>query len=218
MKRSVICAAALVLLGASPALTHRIDEYLQASTLLVSAGRLQLEVRLAPGIEIAEKVLDSIDLDHNGVLSNAEQRVYALRLLHDLDVTLDGRPVNLSLTSLRFDRMAALRDGTGEVQLVFAANLPSGGEVRRLVFENRHRPEISAYLVNSLVPEDPAIRIAKQERNYQQSIYQLEYIQTTAAVESTAGVSMFWLLAIIGFIVAAADEVRRRTRRNRTAT
>jgi hypothetical protein len=80
MKRSIICAAALVLLGASPALAHRIDEYLQATTLLVSSGRLQLEVRLAPGIEIAQKVLDSIDLDGNGVLSNAEQRVYALRL------------------------------------------------------------------------------------------------------------------------------------------
>ena len=211
MKRSVISATALLALCASPALAHRVDEYLQAATLLVSSGRLQLDMRLVPGIEVAQKVLDSIDLDHNGVLSSAEQRTYALHVLRDLYLTLDARPIGLSLTSLRFDRIPALRDGTGEIQLLFDADLPSGGEVRRLVLENRHRPKISVYLVNSLMPDDPAIRIAKQERNYQQSIYELEYVQqASTAAESTAGVSMFWLLAIVGFSLAAADEVRRR--------
>jgi hypothetical protein len=214
MKRSVIGTTALLVLCASPALAHRVDEYLQAATLLVSSGRLQLDLRLVPGIEVAQKVLDAIDLDHDGVLSGAEQRAYGLRVLSELYLTLDGRPITLSLTTLRFDRSAALRDGTGEIQLLFDADVPSGGEVRRLVLENRHRPRISAYLVNSLVPDDPAIRIVKQGRNYQQSIYELEYVQqATTAAESTAGVSMFWLLAIIGFIVAAADEVRRRVSR-----
>jgi hypothetical protein len=217
MKRAVIGATALAVLSATPVLAHRIDEYLQAATLLVSSGRLHLELRLAPGSEIAQKVIASIDVDHDGVVSSAEQRAYGLRVMHDLDLTLDAKPIQLALTSLRFERSAALLAGTGEIQLVFDAELPSGGEVRRLVFENRHRPEISAYLVNSLVPDDPAIHIAQQQRNYQQSIYALDYTQqATAAAGSSTGVSMFWLLALAGFIVAAADELRRRVFRKQS--
>ena len=74
MRRSVLVSAATLILCASPAVAHRIDEYLQAATLLVSSGRLQLELRLAPGSEIARKVLESIDLNRDGDL---ELRLHA---------------------------------------------------------------------------------------------------------------------------------------------
>jgi hypothetical protein len=219
MRRSVLVSAATLILCASPAVAHRIDEYLQAATLLVSSGRLQLELRLAPGSEIARKVLESIDLNRDGVLSGAEQRSYALRVMRDLYVTLDSKPIVLSLTSVRYDRVAALVDGTGEIQLAFAGDLPSIGEARKLVLENRHRPEMSVYLANSLVPDDPAIRIVKQERNYSQSTYTLEYAQraVTSAASTSTGLSLFWLLAIGGFVIAAFDELRRRIMRRSKA-
>ena len=53
--------------------------------------------------------------------------------------------------------------------------LPRGGPNRRLIFENHHESRIAAYLVNCLVPRDPDIRITAQNRNYQQSFYQLDY-------------------------------------------
>ncbi len=219
MKRPLVVAGAMLALSAVPALAHRVDEYLQAATLLVSSNRVKLELRLVPGMEIAQKVLDTIDLDHNTVLSDAEQRTYALQVMRDLRFTLDARPIELELASVRFDGMTELREGTGEIQLIFAADLPQGGEHRRLGFENRHRPWMSVYLVNSLMPEDPGIIIKKQQRNYRQSVYELEYVQhATAAADSAGGVLVFWLLAVTGAIVAAADELRRRLIRRKTGS
>ena len=48
---------------------------------------------------------------------------------------------------------------------------------RRLIFENHHQSRIAAYLVNCLVPHDRDIRFVAQNRNQQQSFYQLDYVQ-----------------------------------------
>lgn len=70
-----------------------------------------------------------------------------------------------------------MQGGLGEIQLEFDADLPPGGPNRTLIFENHHQSRIGAYLVNCLVPNDPAIQIRAQHRNYQQSFYQLDYAQ-----------------------------------------
>jgi hypothetical protein len=69
------------------------------------------------------------------------------------------------------------KEGLGEIQIEFSATLPRGGPNRRLVLENRHQRRIAAYLVNCLVPRDPDIRIVAQDRNEQQSVYRLDYVQ-----------------------------------------
>ena len=55
---------------------------------------------------------------------------------------------------------------------------------------------IAAYLVNTLVPRDPDIRITAQNRNYQQSFYQLDYVQTGGA----APVFVAWRLGAGGWL------------------
>ncbi len=70
-----------------------------------------------------------------------------------------------------------MREGRGEIQLEFNADVPSGGPNRRLIFENHHQRRIAAYLVNCLVPRDLDIRVTAQNRNYRQSFYQLDYVQ-----------------------------------------
>ena len=71
-----------------------------------------------------------------------------------------------------------MMDGRGEIQLDVDANVPHGGHNRRLVFENHHESRIAAYLVNCLVPSDPDIRVTAQDRNYDQSFYRLDYVET----------------------------------------
>ena len=73
-----------------------------------------------------------------------------------------------------------MKEGSGEIQLDFDAELPGGGRNRKLTFENRHLSRIAAYQVNCLVPRDPDIRIAAQVRNYSQSVYELQYEDTSA--------------------------------------
>lgn len=209
MKRAVVLSA-LALCLATPALAHRIDEYLQASTLLVSAGRLELSMRLAPGVAVASTVLDGIDIDRDGTLSDAEQQQYGNHLLQDLFVTLDDTPVVLRLVAWRSSTVEAMRRGQGEIQLEFAAALPAGGTQRRLVFENRHHSAIGAYLVNALVPERE-IRITGQTRNYRQSVYELAYEQAPAVAGSVSFASLLrWGLVLAAIVIVIRNAVTLR--------
>lgn len=177
MKARLAAAGAILLLAGTHASAHRLDEYLQATTISVEKDRVQAEIRLAPGVAVFSSVLTSIDIDADGVISEAEQRAYAERVLGDLSLTIDGNRLQLRLGSSKFARIEEMKEGRGEIQLEFYADVPRGGPNRKLIFENQHQSRVAAYLVNCLVPGDPDIRITAQNRNYQQSFYQLDYVQ-----------------------------------------
>jgi len=103
------------------------------------------------------------------VISETEQRAYAERVLHDLSIGIDSHRLTPQMLSMKFPTMDEMKDGLGEIQLEFKIDLPRGGRNRKLTFENHHQSRIAAYQVNCLLPRDPAIRIAAQERNYSQS-------------------------------------------------
>ena len=88
------------------------------------------------------------------------------------------------LVSVEFPAVEDMKEGLGEIQIEFSADLPRGGPNRRLIFENHHQSRIAAYLVNCLVPRDRDIRIVAQNRNEQQSFYQLDYVQAGARSDS----------------------------------
>jgi hypothetical protein len=176
MKAS-LSAAAILLLIRTPAIGHRLDEYLQATLISVGKDRIQAQIRLVPGVAVLPVVLGSIDTDADGAVSEAEQGAYAERVLRDLSLTVDGDRLRLRLVSRRFPKIEEMKEGLGEIQLEFEADAPRGGRKRRLVFENHHQSPIAVYLVNCLVPRDPDIRITAQNRNYQQSFYEVDYTE-----------------------------------------
>lgn len=167
---------------AAPAFAHRLDEYLQATTIGLEKTRVTVELRLTPGVAVLPTVLPSIDTDGDGALSAAEQRAYAERVLRDVSFTIDGKPASLRLVSASYPKFEEMKDGLGDIVLNCDVQLPPGGPRRRLEFENHHQSRIAAYLVNCLFPSDPAIRVTAQNRNYDQSFYQLEY--TNGAVRA----------------------------------
>jgi len=134
-------------------------------------------MRLIPGVAVSSFVLANIDTNADGVISEAEQRAYAERVLRDLSITVDGQRVRPTLVSQKFPSIEQIKEGLGEIQIEFTVDLPPGGPQRRIVLENHHQNAISAYLVNCLVPSDPSIRILAQNRNETQSFYQLDYMQ-----------------------------------------
>jgi HupE / UreJ protein len=69
-----------------------------------------------------------------------------------------------------------MRQGIGEIHITFIADLPRGGADRTLTYENHHQSRLAAYLVNCLVPRDKNIRITGQNRNEDQSFYQLDFV------------------------------------------
>lgn len=200
VRLAAVTAALLSLGGVASA--HRLDEYLQATLITVGQDHVQASMRLIPGVAVASSVIASIDSDGDGVLSAAEQRAYAERVLGDLSLTLDGNRLRPQLVSLSFPSIEQMKEGLGEIELEFTADLPRGGPDRRLILENRHQDRKAAYLVNALVPRDPDIRIVAQNRNEQQSFYELDYVQGGVASESRLRqwwTSVRWWIDGVGF-------------------
>ena len=178
MRTRLAAAGAILLWFGTTASAHRLDEYLQATTISLEKDRVEVQVRLAPGVAVFPIVLAGIDTDADSVISEAERQAYADRVLGDLLLTVDGNRLQLRIVSSEFARIEEMKEGMGEIRLEFTADIPRGGANRRLVFENRHQSAIAAYLVNCLVPRDPDIRITAQDRDYRQSYYQLDYAQS----------------------------------------
>jgi hypothetical protein len=198
-------AAAVIFLMGMPAFAHRLDEYLQGTIITVEKDRVQAQMTLTPGVAILPFLISSIDTDKDGVISETEQRAYAERVLHELSLGIDGHRLTPRLRSIRFPIMDEMNEGRGEIQLDFTVDLPRGGRSRKLTFENHHQSGIAAYQVNVLVPRDSDIRIAKQDRNYTQSFYRLEYEQTGVASDqqSFPSWSDFEWLVMIALLLSA---------------
>jgi hypothetical protein len=192
MKRAV----AMLLLAAAHLYAHRLDEYLQATLISVDKNRVDAFVRLIPGIAVANAVISSIDTNGDGVISEAEQQAYAQRVLSDLSLSIDGRALKPRLKSVDFPAIEEMNQGIGEIKIEFAADLPQDGIHRKLVLDNHHEGRISAYLVNCLVARDKDIQIGTQNRNENQSHYELNYTQSDARPGIAVPLAMIGLVLL----------------------
>ena len=210
-RRVVLCAAAL--LAATPAGAHRLDEYLQATTIAVEKGRVQLDMRLTPGVAVFPAVFAGIDSDADGAASMAEQRAYAQRVQDEVSLMADGVRVPLRLVAATFAAVTLLQEGRGQIELRFEADVPPAA-TRRLTFENHHERRIGVYLVNALMPRDADIRLGAEQRSDDQSLYQLDYADASAPTSAQSFSAYLtpwgWLdAALVAFIAALALVGRR---------
>ena len=183
-RRSAVLTVAILLLCAASAWAHRIDEYLQATILTLQPQGMQASMRLIPGVLVAPSVIAAIDTNHDGVFSPSEEQAYANRVLAEISISLDGQSLAPQLRSWHFPEPAEMRNGLGEIQLVYTAALPSGEAHRSLILSNHHQRPSSVYLMNALIPEESNLHILAQKRNETQSVYELDYQQTAAASSS----------------------------------
>ncbi len=166
----------LLLLLASDALAHRLDEYLQATRVSVATNRIDISIDLTPGVAVVNQVLAIIDKDRDGHVSHAECDAYAQSVLKDIRIRLDESVLALSLVDASFPALHEVKGGLGVIRIKATAPvgpLPAGRHALSLT--NAYLPAISVYLVNALVPKDRAIRITKQSRDELQKEYRLEF-------------------------------------------
>ena len=114
MKSSLTVGLLLGWLGV-PGSAHRLDEYLQATTIALAPHRVQAQIRLTPGVAVFPAVVPTIDLNRDGLISSDEQRAYAERVLGDLSLTLDGEPLKFRLSSAKFPGIDEMKEGRGEI-------------------------------------------------------------------------------------------------------
>ena len=182
---------ALVLFRAE---AHRLDEYLQATLIGVTRDGIDLEIQLTPGVAVLPAWMAVVDQDRDGQISPAEERAYVDRVLHDVELRVDGAPAPLSLIEARFPSLEAMREGLGAI-VIKLRSVRSGHELR---FENRHLPRVSAYLVNCLASPSDGLAVGRQNRDEAQRSIEFEY-SFGAVSESGAA----WWPALIAVPLAA---------------
>lgn len=178
MRPGLPCLVWLLGLAAWPStgLAHRLDEYLQATIVAIEPGKVRLEMNLTPGVEVADKVLASIDLDHNGVISDNEATAYSQLLRRGITVRLDQHRLPLKVTSMKFPELTELRTGWGIIQIEFCAPIrPLAPGPHKLTLMNRHLPGMSVFLFNAAQPRSASVRITAQKRNENQSSGEIDF-------------------------------------------
>jgi hypothetical protein len=213
-KRTALVLAWLTLVASGTTLSaHRRDEYLQAARLAVEPRRVELQLDLTPGIDIAEGVVGDVDRDRNGTLTRDEQRAYVDGVLGTVELRVDGHLLHLQPVTSMFPGLDAMRRGEGTIQLRTAATIPrlSAGD-HELAFRNRHRPDVSVYLANALVPDGDRIAITAQRRDVAQRDLTIAYVVRHQGVMTTP----VWLLGALSATLLAGFFAPRFRRRART--
>jgi hypothetical protein len=172
----VLAVACAWLAAAAGLNAHQLDEYVQATLVSIEKGRVTLEVKLTPGVDIAPQVVAAIDRDADGRISEPEADAYAATVVGSLTLEVDGRARAVTLASRTFPAPAEMSEGLGTIRLKATAEFPaaSGGS-HQVFYRNLHRPELSVYLANALVPDDKAISIRGQQRDVQQRELRIDY-------------------------------------------
>ena len=184
---------ALMFAMAAPAFAHRLDEYLEATMLSVERDHVEGFVQLVPGVAVSQRVIASIDANGDGVISKEEGDAYARKALGDVSLSADGERLETRLVAAEYPEMWRLKEGMGEIEVEFRAELPHGGGHRSLVFENHHESGMAAYLANTLVPQDARIAITGQRRSVNQSHYEVDFDDVGAAATASGWERVSWL-------------------------
>ena len=156
-------------LVAMSAHAHRTSGLLQASLVDVQAAQVGVEVTLLPGMDMASKVYALLDTDGDGGISESERSAWGKEFLSRQTVTLDGRPLPITLQSVRAAPLSEMKEGHSEIVVHFIADLGPGVRgAHALMCANRYSPVPCSYQSNGLVPKDPSVRITAHRRDEQQ--------------------------------------------------
>jgi hypothetical protein len=169
-------AAGLTALATAPVSAHRLDEYLQAARIAIDPGRVRIELDLTPGMAVAPAIVAGIDRDRNGSVAADEGQAYAERVLREIQLEVDGRPLSLQLTSRSFPAIPAMLGGEGTIQIQLTAAVPTlAAGAHRVLYRNAHRPDIGVYLANALVPASTRVMVLSQTRDRDQRELVIDY-------------------------------------------
>ena len=176
--RSAVFVILFLLALRASARAHRLDEYLQATTIALAHDHILLHLRLTPGVDVAENVIRQIDRNGDGRLSFAERQSYVWQITQRLSFSLNGHSDRLLAEVAKFPSLTAMRTGTGviDLQIRIQTGLQKGNY--HLAYNNRGAGPETVWLVNCLQPQDPEIHIVQQKRSETQSSYLLDFAVT----------------------------------------
>ncbi len=156
--------------AASPAFAHRAEGFLQASLVGVSPSLIEVEVTLAPGIDTAPRFLSLLDTNGDRTVPTAESFAWAAKFMATQRVTLDGKPLPLTLLHVMAGPVDEMTTGHGGVLVRFTAD---PGTVtpgpHTIVCANHYAALPGTFQTNGLVPKIPGVRITSHRRDERQT-------------------------------------------------
>jgi hypothetical protein len=177
-----IGSVAILLVLPVTMLAHRLDEYLQATRLSLALDRVVLKMDLTPGVDVAPLIFALINTNRDGRISEAEGRAYANQVLKETVLEVDGHRQHLDLVSSQFPSFREMSAGTGTIRIEARAVWASAPGRHLLFYQNNHRPDLGAYLVNALIPASRDIEITTQDRDSRQREIRLGFdVQSSTA-------------------------------------
>ena len=194
---SVLCLL-FVYAAHHPAAAHVLDQYLQVTQIALAPNNVRIELRLIPGVQVAERICALIDTDGDRQITKAEEQVYLQRVSQDIELSISNIKTPLRLTNSQFPTQQEMREGLGTIRLTYeASSSPGAANYQQLYFRNNHLPEFSNYLVNALVPATPEIKIGGQERDPLQREIRLNYRMTTTTTATQSLHARWWSLVAV---------------------
>lgn len=163
---------------------HVLDQYLQVAQIALAPDGSRIELRLVPGVQVAERIFTLMDADRDGQLSATEEQAYLESVLKDLTLEVNGQRQPLKLLSADFPARHEINEGVGAIRLTLTAETALGTGNHQLFFHNNHLPELSAYLINAIVPSARQIQITGQQRDALQHGLRLDYRVTPPTAPS----------------------------------
>jgi hypothetical protein len=170
---------------------HRTDEYLQAARIQIGEARVDITLELTPGTALARAVFRAIDTNRDGMLSETESAAYATRVMGELQLAIDNAPLVPKLVRSEFAPLDTMATGRTGIRLeLVAEHAPLAPGAHQLFFRNAHRPDVSAYLVNALVPVDGRIGIGEQTRDREQREVRIAFTVAAAPAAVSAAATI----------------------------
>ena len=177
-----------VVLPASSASAHPLDVYVQGSYVTLAPSKVSVELDLSPGVLLAPRVLDVLDVDRDRQISDSEARSYAEQVLHEVEVRADDRLLTVELTSVEVPPYLTVQAGYGTLRVYGeAGGAPTVAGEHQIFFRNGFAPTGSAYQVNAFVENGAPVTLGLQRRDEAQQQSVVNYQIDSAAAGSTAG-------------------------------
>jgi hypothetical protein len=158
--------AAFAVAFPATATAHVLDQYLQVAQVALAPNEVRVELRLVPGVQVADRVLALIDANGDGAVTSAEQQAYARKVRQYVTLAVDNRPLAMELKDAQFPSRQDMKDGVGVIRLQLAANASFVTAGRhRVALRNDYLPDIGVYMANALVPKSGTMTVVSQARD-----------------------------------------------------
>ncbi|WP_148112988.1 hypothetical protein, partial [Actinoplanes sp. ATCC 53533] len=179
-------AAMLIVFPASAAWAHPLDITWQTSYLTLTAGKVDVEIKISVGALVAPALLTDLDRDTDHSLSGDEGNDYASRVLAKIALRIDDTAIPLSVARVDLPDYTQTQAGYGVLRIKATGSAPAAG-THSLFYRNDFAPEKPRYQVTVAGTDGVSIPAGTLSRDQEQQQVRTDFtVATPTGTPTTA--------------------------------